>query len=99
MILKTKFDVWYSNLNDLQQGICFTIFGLMIVLLSRYFHKSYKGEGYKPFKSFRREGKTQSEDNFFIIMFMRSLIGIYVGYIIVFFGILKMLAHFKIINF
>ena len=90
---------WLNNLNDIQIGVFLLIFGIGFIFFFRFLHSKWKGVGYKPFKPFRREGKTQSEDNFVIIMYMRTLIGVYVGYIIIFFGILKILSHFKIINF
>lgn len=90
---------WLNNLNDIQIGIFLLIFGIGFIFFFKFLHSKWKDVGYKPFKPFRREGKTQSEDNFVIIMYMRTLIGIYVEYIIVFFGLLKILTYFKIIDF
>lgn len=98
-LLQSYLNQWLNNMNGLQEGLLLIAFGAIVSLLSRYFHKDWKGQGYKPFKSFRREGKTQSEDNFLIVMYMRTLLGTYMGYIIILFGLFKILSHFKIIDF
>lgn len=90
---------WLDNLNDIQIGIFLLAFGIGFVFFFRFLHSKWKNMGYKPFKPFRRDNKTQSEDNFVIIMYIRTLIGIYIGYIIIFFGVLKIFSHFGIINF
>ena len=97
--MKNDFDNWINGLNNLQIGFVLVSFGLLFTLYFQYLHKPWKKEGYKPFEPFRREGKTQSEDNFVIIMYMRTLLGIYGGFLIVLFGTLKILTYFKLINF
>lgn len=96
---KKNIDSWLDNLNDIQIGFFLILFGIVFIIFFKHLHSKWKKEGYKPFKPYRREGKTQQEDNFVIIMHMRTLLGIYVGYIVVLFGILKIFSHFKIINF
>jgi len=96
--MKNEFDNWINGLNNLQIGFVLVLFGLLFTLYFKYLHKPWKKEGYKPFKPFRRQGKTQSEDNFVIVMYMRTLLGIYGGFLIVFLGILKILTYFKLIN-
>ena len=85
---------WIDNLNGSNEGLFLIFFGLSITLYSKYLYKIWKKEGYKPFRSFRREGKTQSEDNFVIIMHMRTLLGIFVGISVILFGIYKLIIHY-----
>lgn len=94
--LQSSLNQWLNNMNGLEEGLLLITFGAIVSFLSRYFHKDWKGQGYRPFKSFRREGKTQSEDNFLIVMYMRTLLGTYIGYIIILFGLYKILQHFSI---
>jgi hypothetical protein len=84
-----------NNLNRLQGGVFMIIFGFVFTLAFRYFHKKYQNEGYKPFKPFRREGKTQVEDSLFIFLYMRSLVGVYIGYLIILGGIICIIAYFR----
>jgi len=86
--------IWLDNLNGSNEGFFLIFFGICITLYSKFLHKLWKKEGYKPFRSFRREGKTQSEDNYVIIMHMRTLLGIYVGIIVIIFGIYKLFVYY-----
>ena len=85
---------WIDNLNGSNEGLFLIFFGVAITLYSKYLYKIWKKEGYKPFRSFRREGKTQSEDNFVIIMHMRTLLGIFVGISVILFVIYKLIIHY-----
>lgn len=99
MILsQSDFNQWLNNMNGFQEGLLLITVGAIVTILSKYFHKDWKDQGYKPFKPFRREGKTQSEDNFVIIMHTRTLVGIYAGYIIILFGIFKILQHLNVFD-
>ncbi|RST26138.1 hypothetical protein [Chryseobacterium lacus] len=97
--MKSDIDVWINELNTFQIGIFLILFGIVFTIYFKFLHKTWKKEGYRLFKPFRREGKTQSEDNFVIIMYTRTLLGIYGGYLIILFGFFKILSHFKIIDF
>lgn len=94
--LEANLNQWLNGMNAWQEGLLLMVFGLVVFVLSKYFHKDWKDSGYKPFKSFRRKEKTQSEDNFVIIMYMRTLLGIYVGYLIILLGLLKILFHLDV---
>lgn len=83
-----------NNLNRLQGGIFMIGLGFILTLIFKKFHKNYKNQGYKPFRPFRREGKTQFEDNLFIFLYMRSLLGIFIGYLTIFGGIICIIAYF-----
>ncbi len=97
MILsQSDINQWLNNMNGFQEGLLLITVGALVTILSKYFHKDWKDQGYRPFKSFRRKDKTQSEDNFVIIMYTRTLLGIYGGYIIISFGIFKILQHFNV---
>ncbi|AQX04294.1 hypothetical protein ATB99_03495 [Elizabethkingia meningoseptica] len=85
---------WLNSLNEFQEGLSLIIFGCLVFVISKFLHKDYTHDGYKPFKSFRRKNKSQSEDNFFIIMYIRSLGGIYTGIGITLFGLYKILKYF-----
>ncbi|EOR29980.1 hypothetical protein L100_08259 [Elizabethkingia meningoseptica ATCC 13253 = NBRC 12535] len=56
---------WLNSLNEFQEGLSLIIFGCLVFVISKFLHKDYTHDGYKPFKSFRRKNKSQSEDNFF----------------------------------
>ena len=88
-----KIKNWLDNLNGIEEGIFLIIFGITITIYSYNLYKIWKKEGYKPFRPFRREGKTQSEDNFVIIMHMKTLFGIYMGIIVCIFGIYKLITN------
>lgn len=83
-----------NNLNRFQNGILMIIFGILFVLYSKYIHKKYQNKGYKPFKSFRREGKDQIDDTMLVMLYWRSLVGIYMGYLIVLGGIISIISYF-----
>lgn len=83
-----------NNLDNFQGGILVIIFGILFVLYSKYIHKKYQNQGYKPFKSFRREGKDQIDDTMFVLLYWRSLVGIYMGYLIVLGGIISIISYF-----
>ena len=98
-LIRSNFDIWIdNNLNDFQIGIGIMLLGIGFSLISKYLHKQYTNEGYRWFRPFRREEKTQSEDNIFIIMYTRTLLGIYVGFVIVLMGIAKILNYYGVIN-
>lgn len=74
-MLQTKFDVWIKeNLNDLGIGLLFVFVGLFCIFLGNFIHKKYQGQGYKIFRPFKREGKTQEENNFFVINYNHKII-------------------------
>ncbi len=83
---------WLDNMGEAESGIFLILFGIAFSIFSYYLHNSWKKEGYKPFRPFRREGKTQSEDNFVIVMHTRTLLGIFMGIITCIFGIYKLLT-------
>lgn len=87
-----KIENWLNNLDGTSEGIFLIIFGMTLSLFSYRLYKFWKKEGYKPFRPFRREGKTQSEDNYVIIMHMRTLLGIYAGIIVIIFGVYKLIS-------
>lgn len=94
-MLRSNFDIWIDqNLNDLGIGLLFICVGIISAVFGKYIHKKYQGQGYKLFRPFRREGKTQEEDNFFAIMFLRSLGVIIFGSGFVLFGLYKIFEHF-----
>lgn len=82
-----KFDTWINNSENYELGIFLILFGIVFSISHYYFHQSWNKEGYKLFKPFRRKDKSQTEDNYLIIMHSRTLFGIYVGIIIMIFGI------------
>ncbi|OPB95790.1 hypothetical protein BAS10_09100 [Elizabethkingia meningoseptica] len=84
---------WLNSLNEFQEGISLIIFGSLVFIIAKFIHKDYTNDGYKPFKPFRRKGKSQSEDNLFIITYIKSLGGIYVGIGIVLFGVYKIFKY------
>ncbi|AQX83809.1 hypothetical protein I6H88_12215 [Elizabethkingia bruuniana] len=92
--MNNNIDNWLNGLNEFQEGLTLISFGVIILIISKFIHKDLNNEGYKPFKPFRRKNKSQSEDNFFIIMYMRSFWGIYIGLFIILFGIYKSLRYF-----
>ncbi|ATL43602.1 hypothetical protein CQS02_09995 [Elizabethkingia miricola] len=87
-------DNWLNNLNEFQEGLVLILFGVIVFFVARYIHKDFNNEGYKPFKPFRRKNKSQSEDNFIIIMYMRSFWSIYIGLFIILFGVYKIFRYF-----
>jgi uncharacterized membrane protein HdeD (DUF308 family) len=84
-----------DNLNRLQGGILTIVVGIIFVIVSKYFHKNYKNQGFKPFKPFRREGKTKSEDYLFTMFYYRTLFSIYLGYFVIIAGIICIIAYFR----
>ncbi len=91
-LIRLNFDL--NNLNRLQSGILIIIVGIIFVVVSKYFHKDYKNQGFKPFKPFRREGKTKSEDYMFTMFYYRTLFSIYLGYFVIICGIIYIVAYF-----
>ncbi len=90
-----SFDNWINeNLNNLGIGILILLVGLLMVIVGKILHKRYNK--YKLFKPFKREGKTEAQDNFYVIMHTRTLISIYFGYGFIMFGLYKILQHFNV---
>jgi len=83
-----------NNLNRLQGGLVLVVFGIIFTIVFKYFHKSYQNEGFRPFQPFRREGKTEAEDALFVFLYMRSLIGVYLGYSFIISGVICIVAYF-----
>jgi len=86
-----KISNWLDNLNNNEFSIFLILFGIFFTACFHYLHKTWKKEGYKPFKNFRRKDKTQSEDNYVIIMHMRTLLGFYVGILIILLGLFMLI--------
>ena len=83
-----------NNLDRLESGVLMIAFGIVFSIIFKNFHKGYKNEGYKLFRPFRREGKTQSEDGLFLFLFWRSFIGIFMGIFIAIGGIVSIICYF-----
>lgn len=83
-----------NNLNRLQGGLLMIAMGLLFIIIFTRFHKEYQNQGYKLFKPFRRKGKTQAEDGLFIILYVRSLLGVFAGYLLIIGGIISIVAYF-----
>jgi len=84
---------WIDNMNGFNQGILLMLFGLLFTLLMIFIHKKFNKDGYKMFLPFRRKGKSQSEDNFFILCYIQSLCGIIIGIIITLLGFYKIVIY------
>lgn len=83
---------WLDNLKGTELGFFLILFGILFSLFFYWLHNFWKKEGYKPFRPFRRDGRTQSEDNYVIIMHMRTLVGIFIGIIVAIFGVYKLFS-------
>lgn len=90
------FDNWINeNLSNLGIGILIFLVGLLMIIIGKILHKKYNK--FKLFKPFKRDGKTQAQDNFYVIMHTRTLIVIYFGYGFIAFSLYKILQHFTVI--
>lgn len=87
-----------DNWNKLEIGVVYIVFGVLFAFYCSQIHKKYKNKGYKLFQGFRRPEKSQSEDNIFIMMYARSLFGIYAGYGFIAVGILFVTDHLFNLN-
>ena len=85
-----------NNLNRFEQGLFVITLGIIFVIASTRFHKrKYQDVDVKPFKSIKIEGKSDSENNLFIMFYYRSLFSIYLGYFLVICGFICIIAHFS----
>ena len=88
--MRSNFDLWIDHhMNNSMIGIVIIFIGILLSLLGVLIHRRYSGKGYIPFKPFRREGKTLTEDNLFVVLYYRSLGAILIGLLLIFLGILK----------
>ena len=84
-----------NHLNRFEAGIFFMVLGIIFVISSIRFHKrNYKNLDIKPFKPFKIEGNSNSENYMFMMFYYRSLFSIYLGYFIIICGIVSIIAYF-----
>lgn len=84
-----------NHLNRLEQGIVVIIFGVIFLVTSMRFHRrNYKDVDIKPFKPFKIEGKSNSENYVNLMVYHRSLFSIYLGYFIIICGLACVVAYF-----
>ena len=82
-----------ENWKNMEIGIIYIAFGALLSFYCSHIHKKYKNKGYRLFQVFRRPDKSQSEDNIFIILYVRSVLGIYAGYGFMVAGIFLLIDH------